>query len=318
MSVSIRGYSERGLLNSLLYEIRYSIEGLNRLKEVLSLSRFPNVEPGPNWDNFTTAEVIVEQSFSSFGDLDALILLDGSMRQSIFIEAKVKVAQRSKWSISDEWGIFQQHLSRSEENKRKSSNLFVQLYRKQNLVRDICGTRRIGEVDSVAKTWTIGKNPVVKRAVEQLRDYCMDGSPSWFLALVPDSAENLAAFFRTKLRDFTHTELPAWQNQQVHRIGYLPWHDVRTLCRTNEKDWCDTLRCFDFNRELFDQARSDLAASAVAVPFPVRSQVIYTDEQGVELEATVVRSRRDNTRIKLSDGRTPLVPTGRLRVSLRP
>jgi len=311
MAVSIRGYSERGLLNSLLYEIRYSNNSVDRLREVLCRSVFPNMTQAPNWDDIETAEIIVEQSFSKFGDLDALILLDGKQKQSVFIEAKVKTAQRTKWLIKTEWEEFNQHLKRIDEmgredkKKRKSSNLFVQLYKKQNLVRDICRTRRSDEVDSVAKTWSIGVNKVVKRAVDQLKGYC---AAPWFLALVPDKVENLASFFRNTLNNYPNTGgLPAWQGQRINRIGYLSWHDVRAFCRTNEQEWGDTLRCFDFNRELFDQIER-----TVGVPFPAGSLVKYTNEQGEEIVATVVRSRRDHTRIKLQDGTKELVSTGQL------
>jgi len=79
--------------------------------------------------------IFIEQSFSDFGDADALLLIDNdNVKQSLFIEAKVKTSQQKFWSIEDEFNSFNDEIrkfyKRTKENKLSSSNLFTQLYRK--------------------------------------------------------------------------------------------------------------------------------------------------------------------------------------------
>jgi hypothetical protein len=84
----IIGYSERGAVNALLYEIAYAPNSAELLQRLLARARFPLAGgPGP----VETATVLMEQSLSDFGDADAILLLDGSGGKSaVFLEAKVK------------------------------------------------------------------------------------------------------------------------------------------------------------------------------------------------------------------------------------
>jgi len=123
--MEILGYSERGLINSLFYELKYSPNNLQLLNSLLSLVSFPYQKV-----NFqiSEAKILIEQSFSDFGDADLVLLVSNfKSKQVIFIEAKVKTYQRDYWNILEEFkrGV--------EKDKVSSSNLFVQLYQNKNI-----------------------------------------------------------------------------------------------------------------------------------------------------------------------------------------
>jgi hypothetical protein len=123
--MEIFGYSERGIINSLLYEMKFSQNNLQLLNDFLPLVSFPY-----QIVNFkiSGAKILIEQSFSDFGDADAVLLLNNEGNNQVnFIEAKVKTSQ-GKWSIYDEFEKFKSGVPKSEPPKGFSSNLFVQLY----------------------------------------------------------------------------------------------------------------------------------------------------------------------------------------------
>jgi hypothetical protein len=87
--MKIFGYSERGIINSLLYEINYCAQAKSLFKGFLRLARFPFLDWQPI--SVLNLEVLIDQPFSDFGDADAVLLVDtGSEALSIFVEAKVR------------------------------------------------------------------------------------------------------------------------------------------------------------------------------------------------------------------------------------
>jgi hypothetical protein len=70
----IIGYSERGITNSLFYEISYSSQPVSLLEKLLSLVRFPYV--GQQSIQISSAKILIEQSFSDFGDADVVLLTE--------------------------------------------------------------------------------------------------------------------------------------------------------------------------------------------------------------------------------------------------
>jgi hypothetical protein len=78
-SMQVIGYSERGVLNSRLYEIAYSSAPSQLLSDLVSRMVFPFTESRPP---LAEADVLVEQSISDFGDADALILFAGDVTPS--------------------------------------------------------------------------------------------------------------------------------------------------------------------------------------------------------------------------------------------
>jgi hypothetical protein len=65
------GYSERGAINALFYEIAYSNRPTELLKEFLALAKFSTTES--IGASLTDARVLMEQSLSDFGDGDAVV-----------------------------------------------------------------------------------------------------------------------------------------------------------------------------------------------------------------------------------------------------
>lgn len=205
----------------------------------MSLAVFPFVESRPPLGN---VELLIEQSFSDFGDSDALALVtaEGDRRSAVFLEAKVKTYHVTNWRIVDEFNLFRLGLDR----QMNSSNLFCQLYFKYRLV----GGLRAGGMPALQAgldflDWSskqnrrIGTNGVVLEAARKLEPFAVD---PYYLALVPDSRSNVAEFFDTTLGTWPHPGVPDWNST---RFGYLTWQDVKTFCeREGLVRTLDTLR----------------------------------------------------------------------------
>ena len=128
--MEIIGYSERGMINSLSYELKFSENNLRLLNDFLSLVSFPYFRVP---FQISDVKILIEPSFSDFGDADAVILVNNpGVKQVIFIEAKVKTYQKPYRGILDE---FKEFKSGIKTNKVNSSNLFVQLYHKVRFVK---------------------------------------------------------------------------------------------------------------------------------------------------------------------------------------
>jgi len=241
--MEIIGYSERGLLNSIFYEIKYSPNSSRLLNELLHIFSFPYHKTEFDAENF---KVLIEQSFSDLGDSDALLLMDGFRgKQSIFVEAKVKPSQSRYWSIEEEFSAF-----REEFEKVSSSNLFAQLYFKHRLVREL----QKGDDDwhrmeldfpesllSVSRrNRKIGSNEIVLKAVELLRQYCNE---AYYVAVVPEDDSKLRYFHEDVLRNFKSDGFPEWD---VGNWGYVSWKRIEDFCRNH--DMRNALSVFEFNK----------------------------------------------------------------------
>lgn len=239
--MKVLGYSERGAVNSLVFEIAYSAQPTTLLERLLEHALFPVgyqlAKP------ISCATVLVEQSLSDFGDADAILLLDSDgAKSAMFIEAKVKSSQAGCWSIKEEFAKFQDGLLSTVS----SSNLFTQLYHKIRFAEAACskGQQLLHAGIAFPGCSTkgvrrIGSNRVVLRAVEMIVPYL---ERVWYMALVPDSASNIDPFIRDVLRTFKPTELEAWDTS---RWGFLCWSDVHEFCRSEGLN--RTAAVLDFN-----------------------------------------------------------------------
>lgn len=230
----ILGYSERGVINALFYEIKYSQNNLLHLNDFLSMILFPCREVK---FKLKDAEVLIEQSFSDFGDADLVLLLDNDgKKQAIFIEAKVKTCQKQYGIIKGEFKKMQEGI---RQNKVSSSNLFIQIYYKFRLSQTLrcddgltqlkCGVEFPKWFSKNCRK--IGSNKVVLKAVDLLAPYCED---VLFVALVPDLTEDL--------KKFNPKELSEWK---VQNLGYLSWEKVEVFCR--DRNFEGTLKIFKWN-----------------------------------------------------------------------
>jgi hypothetical protein len=75
--MKILAYSERGLINSLFYEIMYSgNNSIALLKNLLGKIIFRDKQN--KVIDFSDATIMLEQSFSDFGDCDVVLLLSNN------------------------------------------------------------------------------------------------------------------------------------------------------------------------------------------------------------------------------------------------
>jgi hypothetical protein len=281
-AIQVRGYSERGMINSICYEIRYSQNGPKLLQNFLGMCTFPRSRP--TFENFSSATLLIEQSFSDFGDLDLLMLLEGTCTQAICLEAKVKTYDPNYWSLQKEWKMFIE----AKNSDKGRSNLFTQLYRKMRLLKKVRNMDEEMAADTLAKRWSLGKNGVVRKAAHALANNC---SEAWMVALVPDSKANAHAFFQGALP----TPPPGLTDWEYANFGYLTWEEFEAHCRTNAAEWPETLANFEFNRgQIFGQHEA-------AEPPPPGTVVTWNSSSGPQ-QVTIKNRAKHNTRVYLSDG----------------
>ena len=103
--MNVTGYSERGLINALFYEINYSGNSSELIRGLLSLISFPYKNNGIDTEKILDVDILIEQSLSDFGDADAILLLNNIIsKQAIFIEAKI--ASQKHWSIINKTSLW--------------------------------------------------------------------------------------------------------------------------------------------------------------------------------------------------------------------
>ena len=242
--LKIMGYSERGLINSLFYELKCSKKTINLINNMLSLVIFPYKKGNISF-NITNVKVLIEQSFSDFGDADIVLLIENNnKKQIIFIEAKVKNCQRDCWNIFNEFSKFDKGIN---ANKVSSSNLFVQLYHKIRFVK----TLQNGDISqlmnginfpkcSSKSVRKIGNNNVVLNATRECLNYIKE---AYFIALVPDDDSNLRKFYQNTLISYNPAGFQDWD---IKDWGYISWKQIEVFCKINKLK--GTLKNFEWNK----------------------------------------------------------------------
>jgi hypothetical protein len=223
--MDVIGYSERGAVNSLFYEIAYSSDAAARLAALVSRATFPHTERCPPGGEAT---VLVEQSFSQFGDSDAVIVYT-DQPSLVFVEAKVKTWGAKEWSIGQEYSKFVSGL----QTEVSSSNLFAQLYFKYRLVGALRSRDSSLLTGVEFPEWSsrrrrkIGANQVVLRAVDCLRSGIDE---VFYLALIPERTDRVATFFDATLDGGRVKGVTDWD---MSMCGYLTWDQVAEFCAEN-------------------------------------------------------------------------------------
>ena len=69
VELELRGYSERGMVNTLLHEIRYGTHPIEQLRGVLELCEFPDPHQRPDFTLFQAAETASNGQLSGTGGL---------------------------------------------------------------------------------------------------------------------------------------------------------------------------------------------------------------------------------------------------------
>lgn len=252
-NVEIMGYSERGCLNAVLYEIRYHEKSLDILKELLNSIRFPFLSDGnePKFNKITKAEIFIDQSFSQFGDADAVFMIEkrSGGKTIIFLEAKVKTDGK-QYNIDTEFTKFKKfkECREKEEVDGYSSNLFTQLYYKYRMIESLTNEGLDGLQNGVEFVKyspnklirKIGGNQVVLKAVGKLKKY-LDGTDDkaevYYVALIPDAKKVIGDFLKNNTDN-----LPYGDNQC---IGYITWELIKYFC--TDKKLYNAENVFEFN-----------------------------------------------------------------------
>ena len=271
MNMEVIGYSERGVINSLIYNIFYSENNLEKIERFLSLICLPNLENIENniiisdFSNINKAKILIEQSFSDFGDCDLVILVEKTInskpvKQAIFVEAKVKTGSTKPWSIEKEYEKFAEFRKEkvAEGKEVYDYTLFSQLYSKVILVELAKKGIIISKEISKGCFWAkrddklrkIGENKVVRKAFEKIKEYC-ENDNTLFITISPDNIKNLINFFENKttvwwpLCKIEEECKNRFSMDYIQRWGFIPWESIMEFCRQN--DLTDAINVLEFN-----------------------------------------------------------------------
>ncbi len=258
--VELTGYSERGVLNSLLHELSYHKDGLRLLGSLLTQIRFPFRTQALRVEPVSSAEVIIEQSLADFGDSDCVALLSsGSRAQTVFVEAKVTTSQAPARYFEREFGFFRHDVGKT---RKLGGDLFSQLYRKLVLTKAVArvGFDEVkangivvenGERYRKGTVRQLGGNPVVLRVAEKIAAHLSD---VLLVAIVPlgrsdpRDTEEFATMARGLLSQSKcvgdELGLELW-GDFLKELGLLTWLQVEAFCSEHSLD--KTMATFHHN-----------------------------------------------------------------------
>lgn len=232
--MKILGYSERGLINALLYEIGYREPEKARdlVKKLFVLVKWPLAVPPAGM--FSACEtVMVEQSFSDFGDADGLFLFaSGADGATVFFEGK----RGKDYALERAWKKFIGSFRFKARFKGLTSNLFCQAYFKQRLAQALRagsgedieeGLTIEAPFDLIYKKRKIGDNLVVRASVEMVRKHLGN---VFYLLMVPEPwTDDLKAWWCREVAATTHVPM-GWD---ISRWGIITIPEIVQFCRDN-------------------------------------------------------------------------------------
>ena len=222
------------------------------ISDLLNLTIFINKKEKVEF-NISKCKVLIEQSFSDFGDSDVLLLVKNSgKKQAIFLEAKVKTYS-GKWNIVKEFTKFKD-LKGKDRNGNKiipTSNLFTQLYFKNRLFNELkikngnIFNSGIGFKNTTKSRRKIGKNEIVLKAVKKdcyLRGYIDE---SFYFGIIPSKENEIPKFIKdfNKSQSKLNKNLIDWKKENW---GFLTWEDIKYFSENKSLD--GTCKVFDFNK----------------------------------------------------------------------
>jgi len=241
MCVDLIGYSERGMMNAISEDLAHS-SSPDLVGDFLSQFSFPTA-PAPDWKDIKQVKILVEQSFSDFGDADMLILIEHTdesrkKRKAIFVEAKVSNDTDSWKTIDERWREF---LCILDGGEGSTSNLLVQLHRKVRLV-EMLRNRDQFATDLLIPRGTLGSNQTVDKAANLVQEFVCEGDV-YFVAILPDTTDALTQFFGEEPSSASLGEkLPCWS---VQNFGFLSWHKLASAVTIAR--WPRTMATFEWN-----------------------------------------------------------------------
>lgn len=218
--MEILGYSERGIINSLIFCIGEDIALMNKF---IKLFKIPELTDLGFPEDYT---ILLEQSFSRFGDADLILILhykNPEHKKVIFIEGKVKTFQAKHWYLNREYLKY----NKKEKYTGYSSNLFFQLRLKKLLIdeKENITTNGFAKESTFNDIRKIGNNFIVKKAFELIN--C---SKAYYIGLIPSTEKEIEAF---KLEN----------NTGLH---FLSWGKVEQFSKENNLE--KVIKIFSFNK----------------------------------------------------------------------
>jgi len=225
--IELLGYSERGIINSLIFSISNNKELMDKFVELIDIPKLNKLGKPIDY------EILLEQSFSGFGDADLIIILKyKSHKKVLFIEGKVKTFHRKSWTLENQYNKF-----KKGKYPGYSSNLFYQLYLKHLLFDNKTDIEWENEcisnwdsfsVNCGIRNRKIGNNKIVWKALKRV----VDCDEAFYIGLVPSNKQE-NDLFKGKLK---------------HNIHFLSWKDVHDFCNNNEEELKPVLDVFEFNK----------------------------------------------------------------------
>lgn len=217
----IFGYSERGILNSLMFEIskdkKLMIEFLKLLPKKIA------VKIGTP----ACFKILLDHSLSGFGSPDLIVIahyINPKDKKVIFFEAKVKTLGCRNWNLQ---ALYDKYVGVTNEDEyrqwKMGSNLFFQLKLKRSLVENLDTIRKNNLIEVGVVNRRIGNNAIVLRTVDMI-----DSAAEYFyVGIVPHC-------------NFSQSE------EDNEKYNFLLWKDIEEFCKQNKLQ--NVLDMFDYNK----------------------------------------------------------------------
>lgn len=223
--MKIIGYSERGIINSLIFSIGKNIALMNKFIQLINIPELNQLKKPKDYT------ILLEQSFSRFGDADLIIIVhydNPKHNRVLFIEGKVKTYQVKKWRLNSQFNKLNKidKLNKREKYNGYSSNLFFQLHLKKLLIDKWAEIKKYGGVkEPIFKDFRkIGDNKIVLKAFDLIA--C---EKAYYVGLVPSTEKDINEFISENNTGF----------------NFLSWEKVEKFCKQNEL--MEVLDMFKYN-----------------------------------------------------------------------
>lgn len=228
--MKILGYSERGIINSLIFSIGEDKVLMDAFVMEIGINKLFESEQPKDY------EILLEQSFSGFGDSDLIIIIEyKSHKKVLFIEGKVKTFNARSWSLKKQYGKY-------EKGKYPgySSNLFYQLYLKSLLFKNLKNLE-----------WEIGKNSYEYKVTNfkdviancGVRDRKIGGNEIVWKALKKIAACDEA--FYVGLVPSSKLDNEVFNGELDYQIHFMSWDTAYAFCVKNKLN--KVLEIFQYN-----------------------------------------------------------------------
>lgn len=223
--MEIKGYSERGIINSLIFTIGRSKKLMDEFIQLLNISE---LKTNGEVEDYT---VMLEQSFSQFGDADLIIIIhyiNPKHNRVLFIEGKVNTYSK-KWHLNKRYSKYKESKNEKEKYNGYTSNLFFQLHLKRLLIDKWRTINKSGSVvePHFKKVRKIGDNKIVKDAF-----HLINCEKAYYIGLIPSSEKEINGFNLENKTD----------------IHFLSWKDVHNFCLERKGKFQEVLNVFEFNK----------------------------------------------------------------------